>query len=52
MSWILWRVTIELGFFGIHKLRKQIGHTPIEVRSVRTIGYSNLRSSRLDSYSR
>jgi len=52
MSWILWRVTIELGFPDTHNQRKQLRNAMIKVRPAKRIEYSNVRSSRWDSYSR
>jgi hypothetical protein len=52
MSWILWRVTVELGFFGIAKHQQRTRDSPIEIQPGSTSRFSNVRSSRLDMYSR
>lgn len=48
MGWILWRVSIDLGSFGLTK-REQQNKTPsIQIRAARPTRFSKLRSSRLD----
>jgi hypothetical protein len=48
MSWILWRISIELGSFGLTKHREQDKAPSIQICSATPIRFPNLRSSRLD----
>jgi hypothetical protein len=46
MSWILWRVSVELGSFDVFRHKLSVNCAPIEIRAGKPLAYARTRSPR------